>query len=76
MAIGWAVTAVLFFYWTDSSYQGTLNVFLYCFILIACPFRLGMIYKIFVGYFMSSLGAAVLIRWVVYRISEQFYLLT
>lgn len=49
--------------------------FFFCVLLVSFPLSFSIFYKLFMSVVIFSCGFGVLFCWVLYRISEQFYLL-
>lgn len=77
----WCSRVVLFFCRYCSGGQmrlenGRLGYYLFfCLLLVSFPLSFSIFYKLFLSILMFSCGAVVLVCWVVYSVSEQFYLL-
>ena len=59
----------------DFSFDGLFRIFLYVFFMLSTPLSFSLFYKLSVSYCVFSCGFFVLLRWVIYRFSEQFYLI-
>nr|WCH58146.1 NADH dehydrogenase subunit 2 [Holostephanus sp. FJ-2023] len=57
------------------SFSDYILILLYVFLLISTPVSLSLFYKLIMSYCAFSCGLLVLVCWVVYSVSEQFYLI-
>nr|YP_010528193.1 NADH dehydrogenase subunit 2 [Echinoparyphium aconiatum]UXW64387.1 NADH dehydrogenase subunit 2 [Echinoparyphium aconiatum] len=72
----WCSLVVLFFYYYSDGFIGTLGYyFWFCFLLVSMPLSVSIFYKLVMVSGVYSCWFAVLFCWVVYSVSEQFYLL-
>nr|YP_009467182.1 NADH dehydrogenase subunit 2 [Artyfechinostomum sufrartyfex]APX55331.1 NADH dehydrogenase subunit 2 [Artyfechinostomum sufrartyfex]ARH10830.1 NADH dehydrogenase subunit 2 [Artyfechinostomum sufrartyfex] len=72
----WCSCVVLFFcLYDDASVGGLGYYFWFCFLLVSIPVSVSLFYKLLMVVGMYSCWFFVLACWVVYSISEQFYLL-
>nr|QBF03691.1 NADH dehydrogenase subunit 2 [Echinostoma sp. JM-2019] len=72
----WCSFVVMFFYfYEDSSVGGLGYYFWFCFLLVSMPVSVSMFYKLVMVSGIFSCWFVVLVCWVLYSISEQFYLL-
>lgn len=72
----WGSFCILFFYYYRflGSWEGISVFLLYTFLLLTTPISFSLLYKFSVGYVVFSTSFLVFCFWVVYRLSEQFYL--
>nr|YP_010235129.1 NADH dehydrogenase subunit 2 [Notocotylus intestinalis]QTC30700.1 NADH dehydrogenase subunit 2 [Notocotylus intestinalis] len=74
--IFWATLVVVFFYYSGSSMimDRVGLCFLFCVLLVSFPGSFSVFYKLLMGSCIFSCGFFVFFAWVLYNISEQFYL--
>lgn len=72
----WATLVVRFFYYKGSvMFMNRVGLcFLFCVLLVSFPGSISVFYKLLMGRCIFSCGFLVFFAWVVYNISEQFYL--
>ena len=68
---------IAFFYYCgkDMVISGAGMCFLFCFLLVSCPVSVSVFYKLVMGSCIFSCCFLVFSCWVIYTISEQFYLI-
>lgn len=72
----WCSLVVVFFAFYEDGFMGGLGYyFWFCFLLISMPVSVSIFYKLVMVVGMYSCWFAVLVCWVIYSVSEQFYLL-
>nr|YP_009262386.1 NADH dehydrogenase subunit 2 [Homalogaster paloniae]ANI86962.1 NADH dehydrogenase subunit 2 [Homalogaster paloniae] len=75
--IVWATMVIGFFNWTggEMSLNGLGVCFLFCFLLVSYPLSVSVFYKLLMGSCIFSCSFGVFFLWVLYSLSEQFYLI-
>nr|ALD62343.1 NADH dehydrogenase subunit 2 [Echinostoma hortense] len=74
--IGWSTAVIVYLYNCGGApLSGTLRCFWFCFLLLSTPVSFSIFYKLLMIYGVYSCNFVVLSCWVIYSISEQFYLL-